>query len=97
MVIVERLVVMISLEKRALQCFQQRAVMDIGVGVVDEYTRLHIALGIDVQITASACDTSTYELSVVLEVHTEDRFLSAHLTDSVVHYFTLFGLQQQLR
>ena len=69
--------------------------MNIYVGVVNEYARLYIALGIDVEILPSACDTSSNEFTVVLEVHTEDRFRSAELTDLMIHFCTLFGCGQK--
>ena len=55
-ILVEGLVVVIRHEERAFEGIQQAGVVDIAVGVVDEYAGLHIALGVDVQIVPSAGD-----------------------------------------
>ena len=47
--------------------------MDIYVRIVDKYARFHIASGINVQVTAASGDTSANILSIILEVHGEDR------------------------
>ena len=69
--------------------------MDIYIGVVDEHARLHVAFCIDVQISPAACDTSAYILSVVLEIHPEDRLCPAELTDTVIHLLPLFRSREQ--
>ena len=47
MVVVERLVVMVSLEDRASQSIQQTAVVNIYVGLMDKYAGLHITFRVD--------------------------------------------------
>src|SRR5699024_1826088 len=96
-VVVERLSVMISHEDRALQSFQQGTFADIGVGVVDEYTRLHITFCINMRISSSSGDTSADILCVVLEVHGEDRFGLTELTDPLVNFCTLFRVWKKFR
>ena len=46
--------------------------MDVAVGIVDEYTGLHIALSINVQIIPSAGDAAAYIFRIILEIHGED-------------------------
>ena len=48
MVFVERLIVMVSLEDRALQGFQQGTVMDVYIRIVDKYAGINIPVGVDV-------------------------------------------------
>ena len=63
-VLIERLIVVICHENRTLEGIQQTGVMDIAVGIVNEYTGFHIALGIDVQVVASTGNTApTYSAS----------------------------------
>ena len=70
--------------------------MDIYIRVVDEHARLHVAFCIDVQISPASRDTSAYILSIVLEVHAEDRLCLTELTDAVIHLFPLFRSREQL-
>ena len=88
---------MISHEDRALQSFQQGTFADIGVGVVDEYTRFHITFCINMKISSSSGDTSADILCVVLEVHGEDRFGLTELTDPLVNFCTLFRVWKKFR
>ena len=74
--------------------------MDVAVRVVDEHTRLCIAGGIDMEIVAAACNTAAYILSIVLEVHGEERniaFCRAQIADTLDHVAALFRRGQQLR
>ena len=97
MILIKWLVIMISLENRALQCFQQSAVMNICIGIVDEYTRLYVTLSVDMQVTAASGNTSAYILSIILEIHTEDGLGSTEFTNAFVHLCTLFRTQHQFR
>lgn len=54
MVLVEGLTVVVSHEQRAVQNFQNRLVVDIGVGVVDEHAGLSITGRVDVEVVAAA-------------------------------------------
>ena len=67
---------------------------------MNKYTRLHVTLRVDVAVVSSSCDTSAYELSIILEVHNKDLFTTFHrtnLTDSVIDVFTLFFGRHQIR
>lgn len=54
MVLVEGLAVVVSHEQRAVQNLQNRLVMDVSVGVVDEHTGLSITGRVDVEVVAAA-------------------------------------------
>lgn len=54
MVLVEGLTVVVSHEQRAVQNFQNRLVVDIGVGVVDEHAGLGVTGRVDVEVVAAA-------------------------------------------
>ena len=69
MVLVEGLAVVVSHEQRAVQNFQNRLVVDVGVGVVDEHAGLGVTGRVDVEVVATAGDAAAHELAVVLEVH----------------------------
>ena len=70
-VVVARLIVKVGHEQRALERFKQRVLMDIHIGIVDEYARLDVALGIDVQIAAASGNAAVNILRVVLEIDGE--------------------------
>lgn len=54
MVLVEGLAVVVSHEQRAVQNFQNRLVVDIGVGVVDEHAGLGVTGRVDMEVVAAA-------------------------------------------
>ena len=67
---------------------------------MDENTRLHIAVCIDMAVVSSSCDTASDELTVVLEVHNKDLFVAligTDLTQSVIDIFSLLNRRHQLR
>ena len=68
-VFIEGLVVVVRHEDGTLEGVQQAGVVDVAVGVVDEYAGFHIALGVDVQIVSSAGDAAAYIFRIVLEIH----------------------------
>lgn len=57
-VVVERLVVMVGHEQRALIRLQQCLLTDVGIAVMDEGAGLDIAAGVDVQVAPSARDAA---------------------------------------
>ena len=57
-VFIEGLAVVVGHEERAAENSEDAAVVDVGVGVVDEDARFCIARRIDMEIVASACDAS---------------------------------------
>ena len=59
---------------------------------MNENARLCVALGVDMKIVSSACDTAADIFAVVLEVDCENTFTStafALVTDSTVNIFSL--------
>lgn len=87
---------MIGHKDRALEGIQQTGVMDVAVGVVNEYAGLHIAFGVDVQIAPPTGDTAAHIFRIVLEIHGEDSFALAEFSNPVVHFFPLLWGRQQL-
>ena len=93
MVFVKRLVLAILLEQRLLQGFLDAHFSDIGVGIVDEDTRLDVAIGVDMHVVFAACDATVNEFAVVLEIDGDDGFPSVYTADfanAVNHILTLF-------
>lgn len=88
-VFIEGLVVVVRHEDGTLEGVQQAGIVDVAVGVVDEYAGLHIALGVDVQIVSSAGDASAYIFRIVLEIHGEDGFALTEFPNPVVYLFPL--------
>ena len=89
---VPRVVLAIGLEDRLLQALEQRLVLDVGVGIVDEDARLHVSPGVDVAKDAPSRYTAADILAVVLEVHGKDRLPTGnatHLADTMEHVLTL--------
>ena len=94
---VERLVSLIALEQRALVALEQGLLADVGVGVVDERARLHVAGGVDVHVATGAGNAATRVLAVVPEVREEDGHVVAPvLADLVVHAGALLGGGEKL-
>ena len=93
-VVVEGLAVVIGAEEGGAQGFQQGLLADVGVRVVDEDAGVTVAVGVDVQVAATAGDTSADKLAVVLEVENEHGFSAlarSDFTNPVVHVFSLRG------
>ena len=72
-ILVEGLALVIFPEQRLLQAFQKALFMDIGIGVMDKDTGLHIAIGVDMGVLAAAGNAAVDILAVVLEIDAEDR------------------------
>ena len=70
---------------------------DIHVGIVNEYTRITISICINMEITSSACHTSSYIFCIVLEIHSKDRFGFPHFANLMIHIFSLFRRRHQFR
>lgn len=96
-VFVERLVVVIGLEKGTFQSLQKGVVVDVHVGVMDEHAGLHVALGVDMQVPSAAGNAAAHVLCVVLEVHAEDGLALTVGADSVVHLLALLRVREQLQ
>ena len=71
--------------------------MDIGIRIMDEYTRIYISGCIDVQVVTSARDTSADVLRIILEVQTEDWFGASESTDTFVYSFSLLWIWHKFR
>ena len=63
---------------------------------MDERARFAVAVGVDVEITASACDTSADILAVVPEVEDEDRLVFAHFANALIHVSALLRRYAQV-
>ena len=87
---------MICHENRALQCFQQCVIINVGIGIMDKYARIHITVCIDMEITSSTCNTSAYIFCVILEIHAENRLGLTEFTDLMIHFLTLLWIWHQL-
>ena len=93
MVPVERLALVISHEKRALQDLQNGFIPDVGIREVDEYARLCVAVGVDVEVVPASGNASADIFAVVLEVHGEERniaFCASYEADPLDHFLSLF-------
>ena len=87
----EGLMLGVLLEERSLKGFNQRMLVDIRIGVVDECAWLAVSVRIDVQIEPSACDTAFHILPIIPEVHCEDWLCMPVFTDLVVHIFPVLS------
>ena len=96
MVAVEGLVVVVLHEHRPLVGFQQRGVVDVGVGVVDKGAGLDVAVGVDVQIIPASGDAALDVFPVVPEVHGEQRLGVPEPANLVVHELPLLGGGHQI-
>ena len=99
MVAVKGLFPVISHEQGAFEHFQQRVILDVHVGVVDEYAGFGVAVGVDVEIVPSAGNAAAHELAVVLEVHGVDllaALVGADLANALDHILALFRRGHQL-
>ena len=94
MIFVEGLVVSECHKERIAETFKNCMCSDVSIGIVDEYTRLHITCRVDVEVVSAACDTSAGVLTVALEVHKEEGLtclLITYSSEPVVHMLSLLG------
>ena len=100
MIVVKRLAFGVFFEQRLLQTFEQALVLDIGTGIMDEYTRFHVAIGVDMAIVPATGYTSVNILTVVLEIDGKNRFTAfdtADFADTAYHIGPLFFRRHQVR
>ena len=95
-IVIERLPIMIGHEDRRLEALQQGLLADIGVGVVDKHAGIHIAIGIDVQVSAATGNAATHIFSIILKIHGKQRLCPAIVADSVIDFRPLLRCWQQL-
>jgi hypothetical protein len=69
------------LEKRAFKTLKNRFASDVGIRIVNENARLHVALGIYMEIVSAACDTAADIFAVILEIHYEHRLAGFAVSD----------------
>ena len=64
---------------------------------MNEYARIYISRCIDMQVIATACDTSTDIFGIVLEVQAKDWFGTSERTNTFVYSFSLFRIRHEFR
>ena len=92
-IFIKRLTVMICHENRTLQCFQQSIFINICIRIMDKYTWVYITIRIDMKVTSSSCNTSSYILRIILEIHSKNSFCRTILSDLVIHLLTLLWIR----
>lgn len=60
-VLVERLAIVVRHEERRLQDFEQCFFANVGIGIVDEYARVGVAVCVDVQVAESGAQSRIFE------------------------------------
>ena len=70
--------------------------VDVTVGVMDEYAGVYVTGCIDVQVVTASGYAAMYELGIVLEIHGEDGFCLTILSDPAVNGLTLIRVRHQL-
>ena len=68
-IVVKRHIIVVCHEYGALQAFKQCLFPDIGVRVMDENAGIHISVGIDMEISPSACNAAAHIFRVILKIH----------------------------
>ena len=84
---------------RGLEHFQQRVILDVHVGVVDEYAGFGVAVEVDVEIVQSAGNAAAHELAYRSGVHGVDllaALVGADLANTLDHILALFRRGHQL-
>ena len=82
---------MVGHEDGTPQGVQQADLADVGIGVVDEYAGVHVAVGVDVQVAVSPGNAPAHKFRVVLEVHGKEGLFRPHSADPAVDPPALFG------
>ena len=95
-VLIEGLPVMVCLKQRRAHGFQQSLLPDVGIRIVDENAGVHIAIGVDVHIAAAPGNAAAHKLSIVLEVHGEQRLAGTVVADTVIDRLPLLRRGQEL-
>ena len=72
MILIERLVIIICHKQRGVQNLKQAARPDVGIRIMNEYTRLCITICIDVEVVTSTGNTSADIFPIILEIHGEN-------------------------
>ena len=62
---------------------------------MNEYTWIHIAVGIDMKISFAACNASADIFSIILEIHGKQRLGRTVFTDLFVHAGSLLRCRKQ--
>ena len=70
--------------------------VDVTVGVMDEYAGVYVTGCIDVQVVTASGYAAMYELGIVLKIHGEDGFCFTILSDPAVNSLTLIRVRHQL-
>ena len=60
---------------------------------MDKYTWIYITIRIDMKVTSSSCNTSSYILRIILEIHSKNSFCRTILSDLVIHLLTLLWIR----
>ena len=98
-VVIEWLVIMVSHEQRLFQDLENCILVNISIRVMNKYAWFCITVCINMEVVSSTCDTSSYEFTIVLEVHGKDSRAVFHITDlsyTILHINTLFRIQKQI-
>lgn len=64
---------------------------------MDEHARVNIAVCVDMQISASAGNAALHILSIILEIHSEQRLFCTKPADRMINIFSLLRGQQKIR
>jgi len=95
MIMVERLVFSVFLEKRGTQSVNQIDILNVDIRVMDKSTGFHISVGINMQVAAASRNTSIYIFAVVPEIENKARLGGAEFSHLMIHKFALLGSCQQ--
>src|SRR5690554_586251 len=83
-------------KKGRLQRLEEAHLANVGTGVMNKGTGLHIAIGIDMQVAASPGDAAVDIFPVVPEIYHENIFAAAVLPHPFVHQPALLRGGQEL-
>ena len=96
-ILIERLTVVVCHHHGRLQRFQQCFLANIGIGIMDENTGINITVGINMEVTASACNTAAHIFRVILEIHGKQRLRGPVMADTAVGFRSLLRCRHQFR
>ena len=96
-IVVERHISVVCHEQRTLHSLQQCFFPNVRIRIMDEGTRIDVAVRIDVKVSSSAGNASVNVFAVILEIDDEQRIFRTILPHAVHGFHPLFRCRQQLR
>src|SRR5690554_622424 len=96
MIWIKWLIFSVLQKKWRFEDIEQARFLNITVRIVNKGTWFCIAIGINVEVTSAACDTTVNIISIVPKINRQNRFLRPELSYLLIHIFSLLRSYQKV-